>query len=453
MLRRLDIIFLIIGVGFFSHLQAAQELPIYRAFGSVKNQSDAERNIAASLYFGEVIVRASGRRDALMNPVVMAAIPKASSYLFSFSYTGNKIEIVDGKPQTRIGIQLDYSPQAVNQLLKAAQLPLWPAQRPKVLVWTAYRDTSLTELHRVPDESVMNQLQSQSGLRGLKMQMPEWDLDDSLAVSVEHVWQLNLEKIKAASVRYKADVIVVVRYQPVSMGRLPPGLLRDDTTSVEQPDRIEQVVSSVGENPATVDGTADASTEAVNLGPWIMDWQVIDTAAQQSPIQQMLPSQEQAAEAAALFANFIHKLADQLSSQYSVTLGQQTAQTYYMQISNIRHFAAVKKSQAYLKTLAMVQKSELIKVNEHGLLLVLTVEGDSRLLESTLLLGKRLLPEFSPGVFTADNPAARVNSENENLPMDTNSSLENSDVINPVAEIIGPKGTLDDPLRYVWQEE
>ena len=442
MLRRLDIIFLIIGLGFFSHLQAAQELPIYRAFGSVKNQTDTERNIAASLYFGEVIVRASGRRDALTNPVILAAIPKASSYLFSFSYTGNKIEIVEGKPQTRIGIQLDYSPQAVNQLLKSAQLPLWPAQRPKVLVWTAYRDVALTELHRVPDETVMNQLQLQSGLRGLKMQMPEWDLDDSLAVSVEHVWQLNLEKIKAASARYKADVIVVARYQPVSMGRLPPGLLQDDAASVES-DSIEQTVSSVEANPV-VNDAANVATETVNLGPWVMDWQVVNPATQQSSIQS-----EQAAEAAALFANFTHKLADQLSSQYSVTLGQQTAQTYYMQISNIRHFAAVKKSQAYLKTLAMVQKSELIKVNEQGLLLLLTMEGDSRLLESTLLLGKRLLPEFSPDVSAVDNP---VHSEDENMPIDTNAPLENSGMIDS-AEIIGPKGTLDDPLRYVWQEE
>jgi hypothetical protein len=94
--------------------QAATDLSIYRAYGSVKNQSDTERNIAASLFLGEVIVRVSGRRDAMLNPVIQRSIPKASSYLFSFSYTGNKTEIIEGKPQVRLGIQLDFSPQAIN---------------------------------------------------------------------------------------------------------------------------------------------------------------------------------------------------------------------------------------------------------------------------------------------------------------------------------------------------
>lgn len=432
-LLRLQFVFLILGIGFFTNLQAAQELPIYRAFGSVKNQTDRERNIAASLYFGEVIVRASGRRDALMNPVIQAAIPKASSYLFSFSYTGNKIETVEGKPQTRIGIQLDYSPQAIKQLLKAAQLPLWPSQRPKVLVWTVYRETSLTELHRVPDETVMNQLHSQTWLRGLNMQMPEWDLEDNLAVSVNDIWQLNLEKIKTASARYKADVILIVRYQPVSMGRLPPGLLRADDRSVT--DAPTEITAPVVTTLVTKsDLPTDTASAPVSLGPWTMEWQVIDIAEQHW--------QDQAAEASQLFANFTHKLADYLSSQYSVTLGQQTAQTYYMQISNIRNFSAIKKSQAYLKTLAMVQKSELIKVNEHGLLLVLTMEGDARLLESTLLLGKRLLPEFSP-----------VEVATETSPIEATDVFANPEMIDPVAGVIGPKGTPDDPLRYIWQEE
>src|SRR5690606_11363105 len=91
--------------------QAAKDLSIYRAHGSVKNQSDTERNIAASLHLGEIIVRVSGRQDALMNPVIQQSTAKASSYLFSFSYTGNRTELIGGKPQTRVGIQLDYSPQ------------------------------------------------------------------------------------------------------------------------------------------------------------------------------------------------------------------------------------------------------------------------------------------------------------------------------------------------------
>lgn len=446
LLRRLQFIFLILSVWAIPSLEAAQELPIYRAFGSVKNQTDAERNAAVSLYFGEVIVRVSGRRDAMSNPVIRAAIPKASSYLFSFSYTGNKVELIDGKPQTRVGIKLDFSPQAINQLLKTAQLPLWPAQRPKVLVWTVYRDTSMTELHKVPDEKVLNQLQSQSGLRGLKVQIPEWDLEDNVALSEHDIWQLNLEKIKTASARYKPDVILIARYQPVSMGILPPGMNAGDAGVIDTPvSETKTETKTASENTNNPDETISETTEPVSLGPWIMEWQVIDVAEQSW--------KNQAAEVDQLFAEFTHQLADHLSSQYSVNLGQQTAQTYYMQISNIRQFIAVKKSQAYLKTLAMIQKSELIKVNEHGLLLKLTVEGDARLLASTLLLGKRLLPEFAPAGSTLPTVLPDTTVTENVTPVDAEGALANPEVTALADNMSVQQGTRDDPLRYVWQEE
>lgn len=437
-----------------SSLQAAEDLPIYRAIGSVKSQADNERNAAASIYFGEVIVRASGRREALMNPIIQAAIPKASSYLFSFSYTGNKTEIIEGKPQQRIGIQLDYSAQAINQLLKQAELPLWPTQRPTVLIWTAYQDglPNSVELQRVPDEMAMAQLQSQIYLRGLKIQTPELDLEDNIALSAHDIWEVNLEKIKAASVRYKPDVIVIARYQPVSKGSIPPAKTFDEMNqdgSITPLETLESEIQPAAVTEPEID-TQDADLpEIVPVGPWVVEWQVIDATGQQE-------WQDQTAEAPELFRNFANKLADHLAAQYSITLGQQTAQTYYMHVGNVRHFSAMKRSQAYLKSLALVQKSELIRVNEQGLFLALTIEGDARLLAATLLLGKRLLPEFSAPV---DKTPSAALSEIESATAEVDASIDGSQVVNgstdlPIeVEMSGPRGTLDDPLRYIWQEE
>jgi len=436
---------LLIGLCSMVNLQAAEELPIYRAQGSAKSQTDSERNAAASLYFGEIIVRASGRRDALMNPVIQAAIPKASSYLFSFSYTGNKTEIIECKPQTRVGIQLDYSPQAVNQLLKQAQLPLWPSQRPKVLVWTAYRVQDSVELQRVPDEVAMAQLQSQTYFRGLKIQMPELDLEDNIALSVHDIWQVNLEKIKTASMRYKPDVIVVARYQPVSKGALPPARIFDETNEDDSIGALEAIKPEIKPALDATEPTTEVAT--VPQGPWVAEWQIIDATGQQQ-------WRDQTTETDELFTNFANKVADHLSSQYAITLGQQTAQTYYMQISHVRDFAAMKKSQAYLKTLALVQKSELIRVNEQGLLLALTIEGDARLLASTLLLGKRLLPEFTANTPNRYSTGEAIDATLTDVTaIDAAQTLSAPADIPVVTEMSGPSGTLDDPLRYVWQEQ
>ncbi len=433
-----------------SSLQAAEDLPIYRAIGSVKSQADTERNAAASIYFGEVIVRASGRREALMNPIIQAAIPKASSYLFSFSYTGNKTEIIEGKPQQRIGIQLDYSAQAINQLLKQAQLPLWPTQRPTVLIWSAYQDglPNSVELQRVPDEMAMAQLQSQTYLRGLKIQTPELDLEDNIALSAHDIWEVNLEKIKAASVRYKPDVIVIARYQPVSKGSIPPAKIFNEMSQDESITSLETLEPEIQSVAVTEIETQDAGLpEIVPVGPWIVEWRVIDARGQQE-------WQDQTAEAPELFRNFANKLADHLAAQYSITLGQQTAQTYYMHLGNIRHFSAMKKSQAYLKSLALVQKSELIRVNEQGLFLALTIEGDARLLAATLLLGKRLLPEFTaPVTNTPSTTRSEIESATADTTLDELQAETGSEDLPIEVEMNGPRGTLDDPLRYIWQEE
>jgi len=406
----------------------AQDMSIYRAHGSVKDQSDTQRNIAASLHLGELVVRVSGRRDAVNNPVIQRSIAKASSYLFSFSYTGKIVETVEGKPQTRLGIQLDYSPQAINQLLREAELPLWPAPRPRILLWTVFRDS--TGLQRVPYENALVHLQAESELRGLKITLPEWDLEDNIAVSANDIWQLNIEKIKAASARYKADVIVIGRYQPASMGVLPQVVDTAESSASE----FTQAVSNVSAPPVAIADSQDASESAKPLGPWIVKWQVIDGTGQQS-------WSGRANEVFELFGHFTHKLADHLASQYSISLSQQAAQTYYLQISHIRDFSAMKKSQAYLKSLPIIQKSELIKVDEQGLLLALTIEGDPRLLASTLSLGKRLFPEVT------SLPRAQTIT-----PLDAAQSLPSPENIISQPEFSEPRGSIGDPLRYIWQD-
>ncbi len=450
MLRLLKCCYLLFGFCLILSSQAAEELPIYRAYGTVKSQADSERNAAASVHFGEVVVRASGRRDALMNPVIQAAIPKASSYLFSFSYTGNKTEMIDGEPQIRTGIQLDYSPQAINQLLREAQLPLWPSQRPTVLIWAAYSDglNDPAVLQRVPDEQSMAQLQSQTYLRGLTIQMPELDLEDNIALSADDIWQVDLEKIKAASQRYNPDVIVVARYQPLSKGELPPVRMPDEMNQDSRTAELETLEPEIKPEATSIDATDATDVAPLPAGPWVVEWQVIDAKGQHQ-------WRDQTAEMFELFANLANKLADHLSHQYSITIGQQSAQTYYMQISHIHDFASMKKSQAYLKTLALVQKSELIRVNEQGLLLALTLEGDADLLASTLLLGKRLLPEQTVPV--DNNPTTLVAA-----PLDSSGAIADATLVDEsqgmssadmpaIVEKIGPAGTLDDPLRYIWQ--
>lgn len=416
--------------------QAATDLSIYRAYGSVKNQSDTERNIAASLFLGEVIVRVSGRRDAMLNPVIQRSIPKASSYLFSFSYTGNKTEIIEGKPQVRLGIQLDFSPQAINQLLREAQLPLWPSPRPQILLWPVFQDGN--GLQRVLDEELLQEMKRQAYLRGISIQLPDLDLEDNLALPVDDLWQLDLDRIRAASARYKTDFVAVVRFQPQSLGDLPLPKLEQDLLMEPGESSEEFSSSSVTSSSVLPDSlSTETSSEPVVQGPWVIEWQLLD--------QTDFYKQERVDSLAPAFGTFAQDIADKLSNRYAIALGLVPITSCYLQIGSVKDFSAMKQSQAYLQSLALVQKVELLKVNQDGLLARLTIEGDARLLESTLSLGQKLRPEFTPVV---EQTTSSVASE-----IDNGLTTEESQITSIAEpEIIVPACTADQPLRYLWQE-
>lgn len=89
---------------------AQQPVDNYRVETQVANQSEAERVAAARATLGDVIVHITGDTAALQHPLVRQALNDAPSYLQKFSYNSDT------------QLVLNYSPQAVTQLLQQAQL-------------------------------------------------------------------------------------------------------------------------------------------------------------------------------------------------------------------------------------------------------------------------------------------------------------------------------------------
>ncbi len=448
---------------------AGQLVNVYRAEALVKTQSEAERNAAARETLGSVIVRVSGQRSALEHPAVQQAISNAQNYLFGFTYQSSSQKITDnGKVFPAVSLQLNYSPEAIEQLLRQSQLPLWPAQRPKVLVWLVAKDQ--TGLHLVPEPSALAAMQAQAAYRGLPVIMPKMDLEDSLSLSGDDLWALDLEKIRAASIRYKVDAILVGRYTPYSMGPIPP---RVDPNAESQiaPLDVPPEELAINQPPVAEIPTDDVVTDSALVaeqpqGPWIGDWQLIQgdnlqTFADETP------------EVAGLFESAIDHSADYFASQYAITPSNQGPQTIVLSVTNITSFGAFKRVQAYLDELAMVRRMELMRVNSDGLLISLTVEGDVRLLMSTLALAKKLtpiasesLPELQAAEVQAESPTA-INASVDTLnpviseldpgvaaELDAPASVEQAAGLQTVpAPAATPMhaGTREDPLLYVWQ--
>lgn len=447
---------------------AGQKVDIYRADVLVKTQAEAERNAAARTSFGELLVRVSGQRSALENTVIRQALPKAQNYLFGFTYKSTTERIIEGdKSFPALALQLNYEPQAVEQLLREAQLPLWPATRPKVLVWLVYKDAA--GLHQVPQVVELQAMGAQANYRGLPLVLPKLDLEDSLSLTAEDLWAVDVEKIKAASLRYKADAILIGRYVPTSLGQIPAvvaaGVAPADAVAVQDGDLVS-TDSQVAPPP-----TADSSlVSAPVLGPWLGDWQLLLGENQHS-------FSDETPDVTGLFTSAIDRTADYIANHYAIMPTNLGPQVISIRVGNITSFGAFKQVQRYLEDLAMVQRMEVVTVNADGLLIRLTTEGDIKLLMSTLALGRRLAPLQSeslaePGVqavvpsqpvvapvvaepSAAGDPTIDAEAMAELDQALANEQLANTELANSTGVTVpatpSHAGTLEDPLLYVWQ--
>lgn len=465
-----------VGVFVANPSVAGQQVDIYRAQALVKSQAEEERKAAARATFGELMVRVSGQRTALENPVVRAAMPKAQNYLFGFSYKSSSEKLTEGSRSfTALALQLNYEPQAIGQLLRDAQLPLWPSQRPTLLVWLVFKDQS--GLHVVPQVIDFQAINSFAAYRGLPLVFPKHDAKDSVAISAEDLWALNQEKIKAASERYKADAILVGRYTPSSLGPIPPAIVIDPFARHE----IEPIPAA-----ASAMDAANQNLEAVPAepaqGPWQGDWLLL-----QNDVQETFA--DETPEVKGLFNSAIDYAADYFAKQYAIMPTTQGPQQLVLRISNITSFAAFKQVQAYLEALALVQRMEVVTVNAEGVLVRLTTDADARLLTNTLALGRRmtLLQSVAPvgagatqavagreGALMADIDAEAMAdferalaSEMSSAGVDAESGLAGVDANAPADAAGGvvetgthgsrnaavtSAGTMQDPLTYVWQK-
>jgi hypothetical protein len=463
---------------------AGQQVDIYRAQALVKSQGEAERNAAARATFGELMVRVSGQRNALDNPVVRAALPKAQNYLFGFSYKSSTERLVEGNRSfTALALQLNYEPQAIGQLLRDAQLPLWPAQRPTLLVWLVFKDQR--GLHLVPEVIDFQAINQSAAYRGLPLVFPKQDMQDNFAISADDLWALDQDKIKAASARYKADAILVGRYTPSSLGPIPPAVVVDPLAATESAEENILPATQVSSEPLSAVDNTDLSLEPAAVapvqGPWLGDWLLIHGDVQAT-------FADETPEVKGLFSGAIDYAADYFANQYAIMPTNKGPQHIVLRIGNITSFAAFKQVQSYLEGLALVQRMEVLTVNADGMLVRLTTEADTRLLTNTLALGRRLqlLQSQSLGTgvpIAGSNPlqandasvqdAAAIDAEamadferalaneqlaNGDVPAMGNSdeaaapqTIANEGMAGSSAAVI-TAGTLQDPLIYVWQK-
>jgi hypothetical protein len=179
------------------------------------NERERQQGFAAGLR--EVLVKLTGRRDTLDNPVVTRALGSPQSYVATWAY--NTLPSTDPFAQpgqaAQIEMQVSFFEAGVQQLLNEAGIAMWPRNRPDTLLWITIQD-ELGERYRattLPEEGgdVITAVRAEAARRGVPVLLPLLDFDDLRNLSIEQMWNFDLNALRIASNRYGAESILALR--------------------------------------------------------------------------------------------------------------------------------------------------------------------------------------------------------------------------------------------------
>jgi len=317
-------------------------IDLYETRSLVTAQSAAARAVAAREGLSGVLVKISGRESVAEHPDVQAALSSAQNYVLQFSYesTDERIENSAGQSMAATALFLKFSPQAIEGLLRKAGLPLWPANRPSVLLWLVADDVQLGR-YTVNELEVDEQVNKAAKRRGLPLVKPLFDLQDQIAVDPQGLWRMDQGMVKAASERYGADAILVGRYTEFSNGQW-----RADWTLTYKNNSV--VFES-------------------------------DTATQDR-----------------MLASGLNQAADYFATQFAIVSRENASRRVYVEVNDITQFSSYARVLEYFQALELIRRADLLSIEQGKLLFALDLEGEQSQLLDTIALGRVL--QNQPGL-------------------------------------------------------
>jgi len=225
-------------------LYAVQLEGLYSASVLVKDQSQAVRNAAMTDVLKKVIQKVSGRRQALDNPSLQAALSNVGSYVEQFQY-----KTLDEEPLP-YRLTISFQKSALDNILTQFSVPIWGKNRPEILLWLAVDNGSSRQI--LSDETMAESVLLVARDAGLAVTLPLLDLDDQRAISFNDVWAGFSDQVKVASKRYSVNHVIQGRLLQVSTnhwqlsGKLLNGV-KTYSLSVQQGSELDVLQSFLAE--------------------------------------------------------------------------------------------------------------------------------------------------------------------------------------------------------------
>ncbi len=208
---------------------------LYSATVPVADQSERLRGQAIQQGLGQVLVKLSGSRAILSDPGVTDILKRAQKYVLEYGYadyvvdspailenmaqehttqqnTGDERRNIASEPSPLKVLKVKFEATAIKTVLRDLFLPLWPADRPFVLLWVVSQTSDGYQFIESEDnEHLLKSAEALLEQRGIPFKSPLYDLQDQMAITPTQAWQSGADALATVSSRYGVNNWLLIR--------------------------------------------------------------------------------------------------------------------------------------------------------------------------------------------------------------------------------------------------
>lgn len=318
---------------------------LYSTTVTVADKSEKLRRQAVEKALSDVLVKLTGSRRVLRDPGVLDILSQAQRYVVEYGYVDQTSSAQSGglteqqSPDdvgmtASVKLNVRFEARAVQIVLRDLLLPIWPADRPVVMIWVVTNTSKGKQFIEFADDgNVSADVKAALKRRGIPFKSPLYDLEDRMALTAQQAWQGSDEFLTGASRRYGID---------------------------------HWLVLAIANNEALQPSQSNAQ------GRWFLGGRVESSSGSISA-----QSQSQ------LVDDAIAEAIDQLSQSFTYQAGQ-LGEAVHLLITGIHNYQDFSGFTSLLKSFEVVESSQVTRVEKDHLYLDLVTEGDAEVLLKAL---------------------------------------------------------------------
>jgi len=166
--------------------EAAPDL--YVGDAVVLDQGGAERSRALPVALEQVLQKLTGLRQFDDYPLVEASLDRAPELLLSYHYSTLTRTLSDGAGMEELHLVARLAETAVDEMVRALQLPLWQPARPPLVAWQIIDDGLGRRVMPVEFDYTRQAMTRVAEQRGLPLEWPSPDDEGVFAVDEQILW-------------------------------------------------------------------------------------------------------------------------------------------------------------------------------------------------------------------------------------------------------------------------